>query len=464
MMAFHSVLSSEYLELLEDVFEKAYECIVVTDPEGVILMMNHKYRNFIGIADPIGRHVTTVIENTRMHVVAKTGLAELAEVQRINGREMIANRVPIYREEKMIAVLGTVMFQDVRQLHALSATVDRLKQELDYYKGELQRKLRATYRFEQIVSTSDLMNKCKELAMKVANSDTTVLITGESGTGKELFAHAIHAASQRAMGPFIRVNCAAIPDNLLESELFGYEEGAFTGALRKGKKGKFELADRGTILLDEIGDMPLALQAKLLRILQEKEVERIGASRPLSLNVRVIASTNKDMIALMKAGKFREDLFYRLHVVTLTIPPLRDRLEDLPYLVEIIREQLMESTGIVVKGMDEEVWELLRYHSWPGNVRELRNVLERAMHMMEGNWIRAEHILLPTSIPGSPMLQSSFPSLKEWLAKAEREALQQAVQLAGGNKREAAKLLGISKSSFYQKWEKLIDRQIKQVK
>ncbi|RFB33739.1 sigma-54 interaction domain-containing protein [Brevibacillus sp. VP] len=464
MMAFHSVLSSEYLELLEDVFEKAYECIVVTDPEGVILMMNHKYRSFIGIADPIGRHVTTVIENTRMHVVAKTGLAELAEVQRINGREMIANRVPIYREEKMIAVLGTVMFQDVRQLHALSATVDRLKQELDYYKGELQRKLRATYRFEQIVSTSDLMNKCKELAMKVANSDTTVLITGESGTGKELFAHAIHAASQRAMGPFIRVNCAAIPDNLLESELFGYEEGAFTGALRKGKKGKFELADRGTILLDEIGDMPLALQAKLLRILQEKEVERIGASRPLSLNVRVIASTNKDMIALMKAGKFREDLFYRLHVVTLTIPPLRDRLEDLPYLVEIIREQLMESTGIVVKGMDEEVWELLRYHSWPGNVRELRNVLERAMHMMEGKWIRAEHILLPTSIPGSPMLQSSFPSLKEWLAKAEREALQQAVQLAGGNKREAAKLLGISKSSFYQKWEKLIDRQIKQVK
>ncbi|MCR8980188.1 sigma-54 interaction domain-containing protein [Brevibacillus laterosporus] len=464
MMALHSVLSLEYLELLEDVFEKAYECIVVTDPEGIILMMNHKYRNFIGIADPIGRHVTTVIENTRMHVVAKTGLAELAEVQRINGREMIANRVPIYREEKMIAVLGTVMFQDVRQLHALSATVDQLKQELDYYKGELQRKLRATYRFEQIVSTSDLMNKCKELAMKVANSDTTVLITGESGTGKELFAHAIHAASQRAMGPFIRVNCAAIPDNLLESELFGYEEGAFTGALRKGKKGKFELADRGTILLDEIGDMPLALQAKLLRILQEKEVERVGASRPISLNVRVIASTNKDMIALMKAGKFREDLFYRLHVVTLTIPPLRDRLEDLPYLVEIIREQLMESTGIVVKGMDEEVWELLRYHSWPGNVRELRNVLERAMHMMEGKWIRAEHILLPTSIPGSPMLQSSFPSLKEWLAKVEREALQQAVQLAGGNKREAAKLLGISKSSFYQKWEKLIDRQIKQVK
>ncbi|AYB40919.1 sigma-54 interaction domain-containing protein [Brevibacillus laterosporus] len=464
MMALHSVLTSEYLELLEDVFEKAYECIVVIDPEGIILMMNHKYRNFIGIADPIGRHVTTVIENTRMHVVAKTGLAELAEVQRINGREMIANRVPIYREEKMIAVLGTVMFQDVRQLHALSATVDQLKQELDYYKGELQRKLRATYRFEQIVSTSDLMNKCKELAMKVANSDTTVLITGESGTGKELFAHAIHAASQRAMGPFIRVNCAAIPDNLLESELFGYEEGAFTGALRKGKKGKFELADRGTILLDEIGDMPLALQAKILRILQEKEVERVGASRPISLNVRVIASTNKDMIALMKAGKFREDLFYRLHVVTLTIPPLRDRLEDLPYLVEIIREQLMESTGIVVKGMDEEVWELLRYHSWPGNVRELRNVLERAMHMMEGKWIRAEHILLPTSIPGSPMLQSSFPSLKEWLAKAEREALQQAVQLAGGNKREAAKLLGISKSSFYQKWEKLIDRQIKQVK
>ncbi|MFB0829386.1 sigma-54 interaction domain-containing protein [Brevibacillus laterosporus] len=463
-MVFQTAASSEYLKLVEDVFEQAYECIVVTNPEGIILMMNHTYRNFIGIANPIGRHVTSVIENTRMHIVAKTGLAELAEVQRINGRDMIANRVPIYRDGNMIAVLGTVMFQDVRQLHALSATVDQLKQELDYYKGELQRKLGAVYRFEQIVSTSHLMNKCKELAMKVAKSNTTVLITGESGTGKELFAHAIHAASQRAMGPFIRVNCAAIPDNLLESELFGYEEGAFTGALRKGKKGKFELADRGTILLDEIGDMPLALQAKLLRVLQEKEVERVGASRPISLDVRVIASTNKDMFALMKAGKFREDLFYRLHVVTLTIPPLRDRLEDLPHLVESIQEQLMESTGIVVKGMDEEVWELLRYHRWPGNVRELRNVLERAMHMMEGNWIRAEHILLPTSTSGNPMIQSSFPILKDWLAKAEREALLRAVQLTRGNKREAAKLLGISKSSFYHKWERLIDRQMQQVK
>ncbi|CCF13764.1 sigma-54 interaction domain protein [Brevibacillus laterosporus GI-9] len=448
-MVFQTTASSEYLKLVEAVFEQAYECIVVTNPEGIILMMNHTYRNFIGIANPIGRHVTSVIENTRMHIVAKTGLAELAEVQRINGRDMIANRVPIYRDGNMIAVLGTVMFQDVQQLHALSATVDQLKQELDYYKGELQRKLGAVYRFEQIVSTSDLMKKCKELAMKVAKSNTTVLITGESGTGKELFAQAIHAASQRAMGPFIRVNCAAIPDNLLESELFGYEEGAFTGALRKGKKGKFELADRGTILLDEIGDMPLALQAKLLRVLQEKEVERVGASRPISLDVRVIASTNKDMFALMKAGKFREDLFYRLHVVTLTIPPLRDRLEDLPHLVESIQEQLMESTGIVVKGMDEEVWELLRYHRWPGNVRELRNVLERAMHMMEGSWIRDEHILLPTSTSGNSMVQSSFPILKDWLAKAEREALLRAVQLTGGNKREAAKLLGISKSSFY---------------
>lgn len=162
-MVFQATASSEYLKLLEDVFEQAYECIVVTNPEGIILMMNHKYRNFIGIANPIGRHVTSVIENTRMHIVAKTGLAELAEVQRINGRDMIANRVPICRDGNMIAVLGTVMFQDVRQLHALSATVDQLKQELDYYKGELQRKLGAAYRFEQIVSTSDLMNKCKEL-------------------------------------------------------------------------------------------------------------------------------------------------------------------------------------------------------------------------------------------------------------------------------------------------------------
>ncbi|MCK9918298.1 sigma 54-interacting transcriptional regulator, partial [Microbacteriaceae bacterium K1510] len=291
------------------------------------------------------------------------------------------------------------------------------------------------------------MQKQKELAQKVAKSDTTILITGESGTGKELFAHAIHAASRREMGPFIRVNCAAIPDTLLESELFGYEEGAFTGAVRKGKKGKFELADRGTILLDEIGDMPLPLQAKLLRVLQEKEVERVGSTRPMSIDVRVIASTNRDLAGRIKEGTFREDLYYRLNVVNISIPPLRERPEDLPKLVGDLLLHLMDATGIVVSEVDSDVWGALRSHSWPGNVRELRNVLERALHVMEGERLKAEHLTI--SMPDGRIQSNAVSTLKESLELAEIEAIKRALVAAGGNKLAAAKLLAISKSGLY---------------
>lgn len=438
-------------KLLLAILENAHEAIVVTDPDGYILLMNRSYREFLGVENVVGKHVTDVIENTRMQIVARTGKPEVAQIQRIRGQDMIANRIPIFMEGRLVAVLGTVMFRDVRELHALAATVDRLKEELAYYKRELRRTLGAAYRFEQIHSNNPNMLAVKRLAEKVAKSDTTVLITGESGTGKELFAHAIHAASRRAMGPFIRINCAAIPDTLLESELFGYEEGAFTGAQRKGKPGKFELAHRGTILLDEIGDMPLPLQAKLLRVLQEKEVERVGGVRPVPVDVRVIASTNRDLQELIREKKFREDLYYRLNVVTLQLPPLRERLEDLPLLVADLLDQLKEATGIAVRRIEEEVWEALRSYSWPGNIRELRNVLERALHLMEGDCLRAKHLMIPVQVGTGGR---AVPSLKESLQLAEREAIIRALAAAGGNRRQAARLLGISKSGLYQKMEK----------
>ncbi|GIM45439.1 sigma-54-dependent Fis family transcriptional regulator [Collibacillus ludicampi] len=441
-----------YQDLLEEVLEKAHECIVVTDPDGFILLMNRRYREFLGVDHVVGKHVTEVIPNTRMHIVGKSGKAEIAEIQRIHGQDMIANRVPIFKNGKLVAVLGTVMFQDVRELHALAATVDQLKRELAYYKRELRRKLGANYHFENIIGSSPKMQAVKKLAQKVAKSDTTVLITGESGTGKELFAHAIHAASRREMGPFIRVNCAAIPDTLLESELFGYEAGAFTGALQKGKKGKFELANHGTILLDEIGDMPLTLQAKLLRVLQEKEVERLGGTKPISIDVRIIASTHRDLRERIREGKFREDLFYRLNVVTINIPPLRERLEDLPELVHDLLDQLMESTGIHVRKIEEDVWDLLSGYSWPGNVRELRNALESALHLMEGDCLKADHFLIPQ--PEKKESTFGVRPLRESIEEAEKEAIVRALAATVGNKLEAAKLLGISKSSFYQKLEK----------
>ena len=440
-------------KLLEVVFENAHEPMVVTDKEGNILLFNRSYREFLGIQENvIGKPVTEVIENTRMHIVGREGVPEIADIQQIKGQKMIAHRIPIMDEGQVIAVLGTVLFQDVKELASLAAMVGQLKDELTYYKKELRRRLGATYHFDQIVGYSQKMKELKKFSQKVAKSDSTVLITGESGTGKELFAHAIHAESKRKMGPFIRVNCAAIPDSLLESELFGYEEGAFTGAARRGKKGKFELADHGTILLDEIGDMPLPLQAKLLRVLQEKEVERVGAVRSTPIDVRVIASTNQDLPALIKDGKFRADLYYRLNVVSLEIPPLRERLEDLPELVSNLLQRLVESTGISVKSIDDEAWSVLRCYSWPGNVRELNNVLERALHLLEGDQLKKEHLWLPASVESRP--SRPVQSLKETLEHAEKEALLMAMQEAEGNKLEAAKLLKISKSSFYEKWEK----------
>lgn len=442
-------------KLLEVVFENAHEPMIVTDPNGKILLLNRSYREFLNVQDVIGQAVTDVIENTRMHIVGKAGVAEIADIQRIKGQSMIAHRIPIMDEGKVIAVLGTVLFQDVQELASLAAMVDQLKDELIYYKKELRRRLGATYHFDQIVGYSQKLQELKRFSQKVAKSDSTVLITGESGTGKELFAHAIHAESKRKMGPFIRVNCAAIPDTLLESELFGYEEGAFTGAVRRGKKGKFELANHGTILLDEIGDMPLPLQAKLLRVLQEKEVERVGAVRTTPIDVRVIASTNQDMLASIKEGKFRADLYYRLNVVSLTIPPLRERLEDLPELVSNLLGQLARSTGVTVRVIDDEVWSVLKSYSWPGNVRELRNVLERALHLVEDDVLKKEHIWLPAreeTLSGASA--APIRSLKEMLENTEREAILQALREAEGNKQEAAKLLKISKSSFYEKWEK----------
>ncbi|MED1724662.1 sigma-54 interaction domain-containing protein [Brevibacillus parabrevis] len=450
-------------KLLEVVFENAHEPMIVTDRDGKILLMNRSYREFLNVQDVIGKPVTDVIENTRMHIVGQAGVAEIADIQQIKGQKMIAHRIPIMDEGNVIAVLGTVLFQDVQELTALAAMVDQLKDELTYYKKELRRRMGATYHFDQIVGYSQKLQELKKFAQKVATSDSTVLITGESGTGKELFAHAIHAQSKRKMGPFIRVNCAAIPDTLLESELFGYEEGAFTGAVRRGKKGKFELANHGTILLDEIGDMPLPLQAKLLRVLQEKEVERVGAVRTTPIDVRVIASTNLDLLQSIKEGKFRADLYYRLNVVTLSIPPLRERLEDLPELVSNLLKQLGESTGITVKVIDEEVWNVLRGYAWPGNVRELRNVLERALHLMEDDVLKKEHVWLPASDETAVVPVANAPSrelmpLKQLMEQTEQEALALAMQQTGGNKLEAAKLLQISKSSFYEKWEKYSQR------
>ncbi|RQW77268.1 MAG: AAA family ATPase [Geobacter sp.] len=442
--------------MLEVAIDNAYEGLLITDANGLIIKANQVYATFLGktLSEMIGRHVTEVVENTRMHIVAQTGKPEIAQIQKINGHEMICHRIPIFDQEKVVAVVGKVMFQDVDDLFAMIDRFKRLKKELEFYKNELNKRLGAKYSFANIFGVSQELERVKDLGRKVAKSDTTVLLQGESGTGKELFAHAIHVESNRALEPFVKVNCAAIPENLFESELFGYKEGAFTGAQKKGKRGKFALADKGTLFLDEVSELPLQMQVKLLRVLQEREIEPIGAEQPEQVNVRIIAASNKNLEALVEQGLFRHDLFYRLNVVQLHIPALRERKTDIPLLTEKILKQLEKETGIPVEGVDSETEAVFTAYSWPGNVRELRNVLEQTLYIKTGTIITRQDIprAMVTSAEGNG-LPGQHRTLKFQLGEMEEELIRNAIREEKGDKLAAAARLGISKSSLYAKIE-----------
>lgn len=446
--------TKNYAQLLETVLDNIYNGIVVVDEQARIILFNQSYCDFLGVKkeDMLGQPVQNVIENTRMHIVVKTGVAEIGEVQRIKGHDMICSRIPLKKNGKIWGALGVVMFRDVKELRSLMQRVERLQSELEYYKGELMRHQGARYSLDNIIGTSQRMQELKKMVLKVARNDSTVLIRGESGTGKELFAHALHNASPRRTRPFVRVNCSALPESLLESELFGYREGAFTGARRGGKMGKFELADGGTIFLDEIGDLPVNMQAKLLRVLQEKEIERLGDNRPVKVNVRVIAATNRNLEEMVREGLFRKDLFYRLNVVVLEIPPLRERLEDIPVLAGSLLAKLTDHLGCSPKRLEKSALECLSRHAWPGNVRELENVLERILNLVDEEVITVNHLpfYLRQDLDFVPA-GDNLVSLKEAVEKVEKMMLLRALEITGGDKIAAARVLQVSKSSFYEK-------------
>ncbi|EOC99983.1 sigma-54-dependent Fis family transcriptional regulator [Caldisalinibacter kiritimatiensis] len=442
----------DYIDILDTIINAFDEWIVVVDEKGYITMMSDAYKEFLNEKKPEGKHVTEVIENTRMHIVAKTGVKEIGGVQEIKGNKMIPMRIPIKKNGKVVGSVGKVMFKDISDFYSLSRKITNLEKEIQYYKSELNKERQAKYSFDSIVGNSSKIRQIKEVAKKAALTDSNILIYGESGTGKELFAHAIHNASKRCSGPFVKINCAAIPADLLESELFGYEEGAFTGAKKGGKKGKFELADGGTILLDEIGDMPLHMQAKLLRVLQEREVERVGGNVVRKVNVRIIASTNKRLEESVKNGEFREDLYYRLNVIKLTIPSLRERKEDIPDLAKALRKKIAKRLGMYVEGISKEAIDYLMTYDWPGNIRELENVIERAINLLDSDLvIKPEH--LPTRLTSNKLKKYKLKSryLKEIIEEVEKEVISECLKECGGNKNKASKILGISRAGLYNK-------------
>jgi len=438
--------------ILDTIINTVNECIVVVDKNGIITMMSNAYKELINCENPEGQHVTQVIENTKLHIVARTGERQFGELQEANGHKMISMRVPIKEDGKIIGAIGKVMFKDLSNFKILSNKLWNLEKEVEYCKSDLCGDEKAIYTFNNIIGRSTKSQEVMKMAKRVAMIDSNVLITGESGTGKELFAHSIHNASRRSSKPFVKINCGAIPAELFESEMFGYEEGAFTGAKRSGKKGKFEHANGGTILLDEIGDMPMNMQVKLLRVIQEKELVRVGGNDVIKVDVRVIASTNKSLEGLISDGKFREDLYYRLDVMHLILPALRERIEDIEELSNELRIKISKKYDVYTESISSEAIEHLKSYSWPGNIRQLENVIERAVNLLDSELsIMPKH--LPEKIIKNKLKKYSLENnyLKDVVETIEKDLIMECIKKTGGNKKETAKKLGLSRAGLYKK-------------
>lgn len=440
-------------------FAEICEGAVIVDRQARVVWMNDRYPKRLGVADPaaaIGQPIEKILPNSLMREVVETGRPIMLDIMDFGEESFVVVRLPLKDEAgKVIGGIGLMLLDDALSLAPLVSRFNQLRRDYADVQRSLAVARRAKHTLTSIVGASASCVELKQQARRAARTRAPVLIIGETGTGKELLAQAIHNASQRANKSFVAVNIAAIPDTLLESEFFGAAPGAFTGADRKGREGKFRLADGGTLFLDEIGDMSAALQAKLLRVLQEGEFEALGSNQLVSVDVRIVAATSRDLQAEIDAGRFRPDLYYRLNVVTLTMPPLRERLSDLPLLCEHMLEQLCIKLGLPPREISFEAVQRLSLYHWPGNIRELQNVLERSLMMHDGDIVTAEDInaMLPVT-KAPPLISAPIPisfSLASAIAEAEKSAILKALTACSGNKARAASELGISRTSLYEK-------------
>ncbi|SFF97204.1 PAS domain S-box-containing protein [Desulfotomaculum arcticum] len=436
--------------VLESIFNYTQEGYISINSDGYVNFTNRAMADLLKKTpgEMINRHITDILPETKVHFLQIDGQSQHNEIIKYNNTNLLLSCYPVLNNGKIQGTVGRVIFRDLQTLASMAIKDKQAK--------PVKQDEQARYTLDDIIGVSQVVNRQKEIMRKVARGPSTILITGESGTGKELFAHAVHTLSPRAKGPFIKVNCAAIPENLLESELFGYREGAFTGSRKGGQAGKFELAHRGTIFLDEIGDMPLSMQAKVLRVLQDKEIERLGDAKTQKVDVRIIAATNRKLEELITEGKFRRDLYYRLNVVNIQIPPLRERLEDIPGLVNHFITKFNRDFTLKINSVSQKVLDLFERYNWPGNVRELENIIERAFNLVEYEKIELSH--MPTYIieqaennVKKPKVSSVDKTLPTLLETVERDALIDALASTGGNKLQSAKLLGISRAWLYKK-------------
>ncbi|MGQ0511003.1 MAG: sigma-54 interaction domain-containing protein [Betaproteobacteria bacterium] len=445
-----------------DLFSSMSEGMMLVDRAGRVVWVNDQYKRFLpalGFAreeDFVGRPVEEVVPNTLMRHVLETGKPILIDLLTNKAGTFVVSRIPLRDEAGgIIGVLGMVLFDHPETtLQPLIAKFARLQTDLDDARRQLAAQRRTKYTFASFIGSSPSALEVKRQARRAAQTGSTVLLLGETGTGKELLAHAIHASSARAANPFVGVNLAAVPETLLEAEFFGVAPGAYTGADRKGREGKFKLADGGTLFLDEVGDMPPSLQAKLLRALQEQEIEPLGSNKVTKVDVRVLAATSRDLKAMVAEGRFREDLYYRLNVLPVRVPPLRERLADLEALAESLLESIAERTGMPQRELAPSALAVLAAHAWPGNIRELRNVLEQAAMLTDNARLGAEdfaRVLPVAQARAEPVQVAQMRPLPQLIAELERSTIQSALAATKGNKVSAAKMLGISRATLYEK-------------
>jgi transcriptional regulator with PAS, ATPase and Fis domain len=466
-----------------DLFANASEGMLLVDRDARVVWINEQYKRFLPALgfereeDFVGHSVSEVVQNTQMHRVIRTGKPILIDLLSNRAGTFVVSRIPLRDESgEVIGALGIVLFDHPETtLQPLIHKFAALQRDLDDARRELATQRRNKYTLASFVGSSPAAVEVKRQARRAAMSSSPVLLLGETGTGKELLAHAIHGASARASGPLVSVNIAAVPDTLLEAEFFGVAPGAYTGADRKGRDGKFKLADGGTLFLDEIGDMPLALQPKLLRALQEGEIEPLGSNKLVPFNARVIAATSRDLGELVREGKFREDLFYRLNVLPIRVPPLRERRADIPALVEVLVEDIGLRGGGPAPEFSADAIALLSAQAWRGNIRELRNVLEQAAMRSDSQYIDApelEEVLRESGVTqiapaaaakahvaAKKSASRALRPLAEQVAELEREAIEAALAATSGNKLAAAKLLGISRAKLYERLDMVSETQ-----
>ncbi|CAN5481269.1 sigma-54-dependent Fis family transcriptional regulator [soil metagenome] len=457
---FESIQQGAMQALLALFNDSSFGALVV-DAQSKIVWSDDKYLAFLGLKNAdhaLGKIVEEVIPTSRMREVVQSGKPILLDIIIVNEKPLVAMRLPIKDEAGHIT--GAIAFALYDKLEGLKPMVSKfaeLQAALEKTKKELTLLRRTKYSISSFIGVSSVSLELKHKSRRAAQLDTTVLLLGETGSGKELLAHGIHAASGRARNAFVGINISAIPETLMEAELFGVAPGAYTGADRKGREGKFKVADGGTLFLDEVGDMPMQVQAKLLRVLQEQEIEPLGANKITKVDVRIIAATSHDLKRMVADGKFRSDLYYRLNVLPIVLPPLRERSGDLDGLCEHLLEQIAERTGMPHRELKPSARAALANYDWPGNVRELRNVLEQVGMLTDNISLSAEDFasILPANTlapprPKAPATVTIRP-LPEAVAELEKELIKAALESTAGNKASAARMLGISRATLYQK-------------